>query len=1173
MKSPNFPFQIPKFESLGTHQVWTGLYGSALALAAINASAQWNRPIVLVTSGNREAEELDADLEFYADSDQQLKIYNFPSWECLPYDEFSPHQDITSQRMRLLNQLPMLGKAVVVISVDNLMQRLPPIEYVESNSFEFRVGQSLDFELFRTRLEKTSYHSVNQVESPGDYVIRGGVIDVFPMGLDDPIRIELFGDEIDSLRLFDVDTQLTKQKINEMRILPASEIPMTDSAIRSFRQGMRRHFEGDPRQNYVYKKIDAKKVPSGAEFYLPLFYEHTSTFLDYVPSSAVIVILDSFHAETEKFWQHVHERHEATSDQRDRLPLPPNLLYLSPSDLDLQIKTFPHVCIGESEQKTALPFNTVSIGESFQRIQTKTAQAALKKFLSEPHKRVLFTVDAYAQRENLEKILFGMGMNASRIDSWNSFLNSEVRFAVTVASLTAGVNLPGINAAVITRAELFGNWHPAPKAKKKIKSSESIIASYEELEIGDAVVHETYGIGRYQGLVTMRINDTLAEYLSIEYQGNETLYVPVYAFDCVNRYFGSDADQVELHSLSSRKWKKTTAKARSKAFDIASELLEVQALRDSREGNVMLLPEQDYELFVSRFPYRETLDQLSAIQAVLTDLASSRPMNRLVCGDVGFGKTEVALRASLVAVANGYQVALVVPTTLLAQQHFDVFQERFAEMGVSVELVSRMQKKLTVTRILKDLRSNLTDIVIGTHRLLQKDVEFSKLGLLIIDEEHRFGVRQKEHLKKLRTSVDILTLTATPIPRTLSMALHDICDISIIGTPPDNRLSVRTFVRDWNSKLIREACLREIGRGGQIIFLHNEVKTITRTAKQLEKIVPEANIKTAHGQMPKLQLQAVMKDFYQQNFDTLVCTTIIENGIDIPSANTIIINSANKFGLAQLHQLRGRVGRSHHQAYAYLLVRSLKYLPRNARFRLEAIESFDQLGVGYVIATHDLEIRGAGTLLGEAQSGVIDDVGYSLYSRFLREAVSTLNRSMSNGAANEEKKQRLQQEFAKFEVENSSNIEIDLQIPALIPESWISSVSLRLTLYKRIAHAADSKALYDLRKEMVDRFGAFPNSVNNLFEVGNIRLRAKRLGVRRLHVRQSRGRISFVEQPRINFAGIHRLIHEYSGVVRLNSSDSEINFSHRLLSGEKRVRSAMFILDCLTPNDEIPLSS
>lgn len=1166
MKSPISPFQIPKLESLGTRQNWTELHGSASALAIANAATEWNKPIILITSGNRESEELEAALEFYASVDPQLKIYNFPSWECLPYDEFSPHQDITSQRMKLLNQLPLLGKAVVVVSVDNLMQRLPPIEYVESNSFVLKVGQSLDFNLFRARLENTSYDSVNQVERPGDYVIRGGVIDVFPMGSDEPIRIELFGDEIDSLRIFDVDTQLTKQRINELQILPASEIPITDSAIRSFRQGMRRHFEGDPRQNFVYKNIDTKKVPNGAEFYLPLFYDHTFAFLDYVPSTAVIVILDSVHSEAEKFWQHVHERYEATGDQLDRLPLPTNLLYLSPNELDRRIDTFPNIYIGESEQQSALAFNTVSIEESFQRIQTKTAQAALKKFLSESRRKVLFAVDSYAQREILEKILFGMDMNATRVESWNSFLDSKMRFGVTVARLTAGVNIPCKDTVIITQSELFGSWHPTPKAKKKIKSSGSIIESYEELETGDVVVHETYGIGRYQGLVTMSINDTLAEFLSIEYRGNETLYVPVYAFDCVSRYFGSNADEVKIHSLSSRKWKKSTAKARSKAFDIASELLEIQVLRDSHEGNVMLLPEQDYELFVSRFPYRETLDQLSAIQAVLADLASKRPMNRLVCGDVGFGKTEVALRAALVAVANGYQVALVVPTTLLAQQHFDVFRERFADLGVGVELLSRMQKKRTVTRILNALKSNQADIVIGTHRLLQKDIEFSNLGLLIIDEEHRFGVRQKEHLKKLRTSVDILTLTATPIPRTLSMALHDICDISIIGTPPDNRLSVRTFVRDWNSKLIREACLREIGRGGQIIFLHNEVKTITRTAKQLERIVPEAKIKIAHGQMPRLQLQAVMKDFYQQNFDTLVCTTIIENGIDIPSANTIIINFANKFGLAQLHQLRGRVGRSHHQAYAYMLVRDLKYLPRNSRLRLEAIESFDQLGVGYVIATHDLEIRGAGTLLGEAQSGAIDDVGYSLYSRYLEEAVATINQHASNGVNDEENKRRLQQNFVDFEVGDNSNIDIDLQIPALIPESWIPSVSLRLALYKRIANAADSKALNELRKEMIDRFGAFPDSVINLFTIGNLRLRSKRLGVRRLHLSQFRGRIAFVEQPKINFAGIHRLLEEYPGGVKLSSSDSEISFSHHLLSGTRRVSSAIFILDCLDPN-------
>ncbi len=1168
MIESTFPFQIPKYESLESPQLWTGLNGSAAALALTNAATQWNRTILVITAGNRETDELEVTLNFYGDADPSLKIYSFPGWECLPYDQFSPHRDITSKRMKLLSQFPVLGKSIVVISIENLMQRLPPTSYVESNSFFLKTGQLLDFENFRTRLESSSYHSVSQVESPGEYVIRGGVIDVFPMGSEDPIRIDWFGDEIDTIRLFDVDSQLTKHKVRDIEVLPASEIPVTNTGIRLFRQGMRRLFEGDPQNNYVYRNIDSKDISNGAEFYLPLFFESTSDIFDYVPSSSVVVTLDSTHTAAEKFWEQVNERYAVTKNQLERLPLEPDNLFLSPYQFEERMASFLQIGIRPSAQEKSYLFGTTAVDKNLKNIHTKSAQNSLKNFLKNTKRKVLFVVNAHFERVSLAKKLEEMGFDVPKVDSWASFLKSKKRLGITLSRLTSGFTVPDI-VAVITSVELFGNWFQAVKPQRKVRTPESILSSYEELEIGDLVVHEIYGIGRYQGLKTMDFTGTPEEYLCIDYRGNDSLHVPVYAFDCVVRYSGRSPEDVELHSLSSQKWKKTTAKARARAFDIASELLEVQALRDSHKGEKMVMPDRDYEFFVSRFPYRETPDQLAAIHAVLADLTSTRPMNRLVCGDVGFGKTEVALRAALVSVANGYQVVLVVPTTLLAQQHFDVFQERFSELGVSVKMLSRLQKKGAISKILEGLESNRVDIVIGTHRLLQADVEFSNLGLLIIDEEHRFGVRQKEHLKKLRTSVNILTLTATPIPRTLSMALHDICDISIIGTPPDNRLSVHTFVRNWNSKLVREACLRELGRGGQVIYLHNEVKSMIRAAKSLARIVPEANIRFAHGQMPKLQLQSVMKDFYRQKFDTLICTTIIENGIDIPSANTIIINSASKFGLAQLHQLRGRVGRSHHQAFAYLLVPSRRHLSRDAKSRLDAIESHNQLGVGYVIATHDLEIRGAGTLLGEAQSGAIDDVGYSLYSSFLQEAVEAINESGYHKIKSDKQKQQLQQSFAEFKISENRTVEIDLQISAIIPELWLPSVNLRLSLYKKIANSSSIDELDQIREEMIDRFGKLPESVSNLFTIGNLRLQAKLMGIRKFHLHQTWGRIFFVQKPNIDLKGVHKLINEYSGLVKPSRSDSKLKFFHQLSTAEERIRSAFFILACLNPNSKV----
>ena len=1145
------PLNPPTIQVEDVSVAWRELYGSANALAIAAAASRHSGLAVAVTGSSREAEMLVESLKFY--SSESVPILFFPCWECLPYDTFSPHQDIVSQRINLLSKLPLLARGIVVVSVDNLMQRLPPVNYIAANSFALATGSTLNIEVLRDQLNQASYRDVKQVEVSGEYAFRGGVIDLYPTGAADPIRIELFGDRIDTLRFFDAQTQLSKQKIESIEILPGGEIPINDESIRSLRQGIREHLDGDPRENEVYNEIDSKQLPNGAEFYLPLFYRSTSLLFDYVPSSSVYFTMESCQSGADQFWQQVNERFQLASDRVSRLPLLPNMLFLSPTQLGEQLKFHANVQINGMSHSCIHNFRTKQPLEISAKSRNVKLELMLQNHLKSARLKTLICVDGLGQRETVENALKNIEIPYARVETWDDFIKCNSQLAISVSRLQAGLQIPQDGLQVITSSELFGRRIQAPKPTTRVRSPEALIASMEELEIGEPVVHELYGIGLYRGLVTMDVTGSPAEFLTIEYRDNETLYVPVYSIDYVSRFVGSKSEELVLNSLSSKNWDKARRKARKKVFDIAAELLEIQSLRDSRKGNCMPVPEEDYQNFVSRFTYRETPDQKDAIGHVLNDLSLSRPMDRLICGDVGFGKTEVAMRAALVAVANNYQVAVVVPTTLLAQQHFDVFQDRFSEMGIRIELLSRMRKGSDVKDVMHHLKTGKVDIAIGTHRLLQSDVEFSNLGLLIIDEEHRFGVRQKEHLKKLRTNVDILTLTATPIPRTLSMAMNEIRDISIIATPPDNRLSVRTFLKSWQPEIIREACQRELGRGGQIFYVYNEVRSIQQAARELAKIVPEATINVAHGQMPKLKLEAVMKNFYMQKFDVLVCSTIIESGIDIPTANTIIIDRASKLGLAQLHQLRGRVGRSHHQAYAYLLIPNKEYLRGEARRRLEAIEAFDQLGMGYVIAAHDLEIRGAGALLGEEQSGAINDIGYAMYSDFLQDAVLTLKRSHSK------------QIFDSSPVAKQDSAEINLHAPALIPEKWIPNVNLRLTLYRKIATARDNAKLNQLKAEMLDRFGRFPKEVSLLFHISSLKLHSKILGIVNISIGSHSGRIVFGAQANFDVSGLNHLIESYPGSVKLSKPDSAILLTHSLDSEDDRIKKAFFILDTITP--------
>ena len=1133
------------------------MQGSSDAIAIASMVNSTNAPVVVITTSSRDAEITAESIQFY--SSRETSVTVFPGWECLPYDNFSPHQDILSQRVKILSTIPYLSSHILVVSIDNLMQRLPPVDYVRSTSFALSIGTQINLNQFLEQLNRTAYRRVLQVEMPGEYALRGAVIDLYPMGASYPIRMELLGEQIDTLRYFDPETQLSIEKTDRVEVLPGGEVPLDSDSIRRLRQGVRQYLSGDPSKNEIYSAIDSEPIPNGTEFYLPLFFESTSTLLDYLPHESLIFSATESKRKATQFWEQVQERFQIASSNDYRLPLPPEMLYVPPPELSEILDHKALIEFDEHSQSQGFEFDTVDPGSKIADKRSPKVESQIGTYLSSVDAdRCLFVVENASQRQSVESTLQKLGKSYSTVTSWHKFIDSPDQYAVHESNLLRGTYLGREKILIIAGAELFGRQLQVQKQSERRRNPEAVIASMEELTIGEPVVHEHYGIGRYRGLTTMKIEETETEFMTLEYLHEETLYVPIYSINLVSRYIGGNSEEVALNSLSSKKWSTQKSKARMKAYDIAVELLQVQSLRESQPGNRMQVPQADYLEFVSQFPYQETPDQLKAIDSVFDDLSRHQPMDRVICGDVGFGKTEIAMRAALVTVANGFQAAVVVPTTLLAQQHFEVFRNRFIDLGVRVAALSRLVTPHQTKKIKNDLEEGKIDIVIGTHQLLQPTVKFAKLGLFIVDEEHRFGVRQKEHLKKVRANVDILTLTATPIPRTLSMALNGIRDISILATPPDERLSVRTFVRDWKPGIVREACLRELARGGQIFYVHNKVRTINYAARELKKIVPEANIAIAHGQMPKVELEDVMRNFYAQKFDTLVCSTIIESGIDIPSANTIIVNHASNFGLAQLHQLRGRVGRSHHQAYAYFLVASREHLSSDASRRLEGIAELDQLGVGYLIATHDMEIRGAGAILGEEQSGTIDGIGYGMYSSYLTQAINTLSQSGN--------------EIAVTDFANelpSSETQINLHTPALFPEDWIPSTKIRLTLYRRIAEASNEETLNRLKSEMIDRFGSFPSEATALFHLYRIKLTAQSLGVLKLDLHVNYGQVVFDQNGKFDMEGLKNLIAYYPGSAKLNPSDSSLRLKHYLNSGDKRLRRAFYILETLASSERV----
>ncbi|WP_337056655.1 transcription-repair coupling factor [Pseudomonas sp. USHLN015] len=1091
---PESVLRLPTLPAAAGKQQWGNLPGAALSLAIAEAASAARRFTLLLTADSQSAERLEQELSFFA---PDLPVLHFPDWETLPYDLFSPHQDIISQRIASLYRLPELTHGVLVVPITTALHRLAPTRFLLGSSLVLDVGQKLDVEQMRSRLEAAGYRCVDTVYEHGEFAVRGALIDLFPMGSDVPFRIDLFDDEIETLRTFDPETQRSVDKVESIRLLPAREFPLDKKAVTDFRGRFRERFDVDFRRCPIYQDLASGITPAGIEYYLPLFFEGSATLFDYLPQDTQVFSLPGIEQAAEQFWNDVRNRYEERRVDPERPLVPPAELFLPVEDCFARLKGSPRVVVSQEDLSTGVGrerFPARPLPDLAIQAKASEPLAALRRFLEEFPGRVLFSAESAGRREVLLELLARLKLRPQEVSGWTEFVAGKERLAITIAPLDEGLLLDDPGLALVAESPLFGQRVMQRRRRdRRGDGGDNVIKNLAELREGAPVVHIDHGVGRYLGLITLEIEGQSAEFLALQYAEEAKLYVPVASLHLIARYTGSDDALAPLHRLGSEAWQKAKRKAAEQVRDVAAELLDIYARRAAREGYAFKDPMADYATFSAGFPFEETPDQQTAIDAVLADMLAPKPMDRLVCGDVGFGKTEVAMRAAFVAVHSGKQVAVLVPTTLLAQQHYNSFRDRFADWPVKVEVMSRFKTAKEVEGAAQQLADGKVDIVIGTHKLLQDDITFKNLGLVIIDEEHRFGVRQKEQLKALRSEVDILTLTATPIPRTLNMAVAGMRDLSIIATPPARRLSVRTFVMEQQNTVIKEALLRELLRGGQVYYLHNEVKSIEKCAADLAELVPEARIGIGHGQMHERELEQVMSDFYHKRFNVLIASTIIETGIDVPSANTIIIERADKFGLAQLHQLRGRVGRSHHQAYAYLLTPPRKQMTEDAQKRLEAIANAQDLGAGFVLATHDLEIRGAGELLGDGQSGQIQAVGFTLYMEMLERAVKAIQKG----------------EQPNLEQPLGGGPEINLRLPALIPEDYLPDVHARLILYKRIASAADEDGLKELQVEMIDRFGLLPEPTKNLVRLTLLKLQAEKLGIKKVDAGPQGGRIEF----------------------------------------------------------------
>ncbi|MGD8341186.1 MAG: transcription-repair coupling factor [Gammaproteobacteria bacterium] len=1070
---------------------WRGLHGSAASLAIAETVAAERRSVVVVTRTAAKAEQLVRELAFFA---PDAAVLPFPDYETLPYEAISPPKDLLAERLNVLYRLAA-GEAVkVVVNAEALLGRLPPPDFVLSHSLDLAAGEEIDRDELSAKLVEHGYLRVSQVAEPGEIAVRGAVIDIYPAGSKRAVRIDLFDREIETLRLFDPESQVADTEQPRVSILPAREFPFDEAGIRRFRQRFREVFPVEPGRCPVYRDISDAQLPAGIEYFLPLFFDETVSLLDYLPSEALLVVCDGALEGLADAEALIHERYEQVRHDAERPVLAPDAAFHLPGEIRRKSTAHQSVWLtGDSIEGASrlVDANTThplagGIVEDIDRI---------KRWIEATDtRRNLLVAASPGRREVLLELLRNRGYHAVAAAGWVEFVERDDELMVAAGELDDGLNLPEAGVRIVT-AEQLGLERPRQQARRKrrTRDPEAIIRELSDLKIGAPVVHEQHGIGRYQGLTTLDVDGVETEFLVLEYADGDKLYVPVQSLHLVTRYSGASPEQAPLHRLGSDQWQKAKRKAAQRARDVAAELLNLYAQRAARKGTLIECSDDEYLRFAAEFPFEETEDQRDAIDAVIADLASGQPMDRIVCGDVGFGKTEVALRAAFIAVQSGHQVAVLVPTTLLAQQHFQTFADRFSDWPVQVELLSRFRNRKETAEVIDRLASGAVDIVIGTHKLLQTDTRFKQLGLVIIDEEHRFGVKHKELLKRYRADVHVLTLTATPIPRTLNMTLGRLRDLSIIATPPADRLSIRTFVGEWSNQGIREAVLREIRRGGQVYFVHNRVENIESIGAQLRDLLPETEIRIAHGQMSERELETVMLDFYHRRFAVLVCTTIIESGIDVPTANTIVINRSDRLGLAQLHQLRGRVGRSHHQAYAYLLTPPRRAMTDDAQKRLEAIASLEALGSGFALATHDLEIRGAGELLGEDQSGQIQAIGFTLYNELLARAVSELEQG---------REPALEDPF-------HHGPEVETGLAVLIPEDYMPDVYMRLVQYKRIANAGTRGELDDLKVEMINRFGPLAEATETLFAVTWIKLLAASLGIDKLRASASGGSIRF----------------------------------------------------------------
>jgi transcription-repair coupling factor (superfamily II helicase) len=1099
------------------------LHGSsdayALAQAAIALKAQ-QRMLAVVVANATDAQRLLGEIAWFG-ATEKLRCHLLPDWETLPYDAFSPHQDLVSERLATLHEIRSGQCDVMIVPATTALVRIAPPSFLAAYTFFFKQGEKLDEARLKSQLTLAGYSHVSQVMSPGEYSVRGGLIDLFPMGSALPYRLDLFGDTIETIRTFDADTQRSLYPVKEVRLLPGREFPMDDAGRTAFRSRWREQFEGDPSRSSIYKDISSGIASAGIEYYLPLFFDETATLFEYLPDNAAFALIGDIDGAIKRFWSDTQSRYNFLKSDRERPLLAPAALFLSDEQFFTLAKPFGRWVIQKSDVASELsaPIPNIAVNR---RVEDPLVN--LRAYLLQGEQRVLICAESNGRRETLQQYFTEYDLTLTPCEGFDGFQFSDAKLMLGVAPLHAGFELNTADGKLvfITETELYaGSGRRIGKKKQEGATQvESMVRDLSELKIGDPVVHSNHGIGRYMGLTSMDLGEGETEFLHLEYAKDTKLYVPVSQLHVISRYSGASPEDAPLHTLGSGQWEKAKKKAAQQIRDTAAELLNLYARRALRQGHTFEYSARDYEAFADSFGFEETPDQAAAINAVIKDMTGGKPMDRLVCGDVGFGKTEVALRAAFIAVMGGKQVAILAPTTLLAEQHAQTFADRFADWPVRIAELSRFRTGKEINQAIKGMADGTLDIVIGTHKLLSGDVQFTRLGLVIIDEEHRFGVRQKEALKALRAEVDVLTLTATPIPRTLGMALEGLRDFSIIATAPQKRLAIKTFVRSENESTIREACLRELKRGGQVYFLHNEVETIQNRRAMLEALLPEARIAVAHGQMHERDLEKVMRDFVAQRFNVLLCTTIIETGIDVPTANTIIMHRADKFGLAQLHQLRGRVGRSHHQAYAYLLVNDVQGLSKLAQRRLDAIQQMEELGSGFYLAMHDLEIRGAGEVLGESQSGEMHEIGFQLYSDMLNEAVRSLKAGKEPDLA----------------APLSSTTEINLHVPALLPNDYCGDVHERLSIYKRLANCERQDKIDDLQEEMIDRFGKLPDPAKALIETHRLRIAAKTIGIVKIDAHGEAAVLQFMPNPPLDPMRIIDLIQK-NRQVKLNGQD------------------------------------